>query len=133
MLKLRCTPAEMGWGGDTCARVPWLLLKCSSTAASGASRWHCTAVCLLHAVESHSACLSAWSHCCVLWAVWMPPSPLMVHLFCYICFSHPFFLRRKWLLPQSGALKKIKHCFVGIFTLISSKFLLFFCLFSNNA
>lgn len=32
-------------GGDTCARVPWFLLKCSSTAASGASRWHCTAVC----------------------------------------------------------------------------------------
>lgn len=44
MLKRRCTPAGMG-GGDTCAHVPWFLLKCSSTAASGASRWHCTAVC----------------------------------------------------------------------------------------
>lgn len=44
----------------TCAHVPCFLLQCSSTAAWGASRWHCTAVCGtgLWAVDPVSVCLA---------------------------------------------------------------------------
>lgn len=88
------------WGvegreGDTCACVPWFLLKCSSAAASGASRWHCTAVCGtgLWAAHPVSVCpgVPVWIHRCVPRGIWMPPSSLMRNHLCYFCFLQPFF------------------------------------------